>query len=67
MHSFPITKVAKSRLQEVDFNNLPFGKTFSDHMFVADYLDGEWTNMGIVPVEKLSIHPGNCTLQGIQK
>lgn len=62
MHNFPITKVTKSRLDEIDFDNLPFGKTFSDHMFVADYIDGEWTNMGIVPVADLSIHPGNCTL-----
>ena len=62
MHNFPISKVSKSKLSQVDFNNLPFGKTFSDHMFVADFKDGEWTNMAIVPVADLSIHPGNCTL-----
>lgn len=62
MHTFPISKVSKSKLSEVDFDNLPFGKTFSDHMFVADFKNGEWTNMGIVPVADLSIHPGNCTL-----
>lgn len=62
MHNFPITRVAKSKLESIDFDNLPFGKTFSDHMFVADYVDGEWTDMGIVPVADLSIHPGNCTL-----
>ena len=62
MHNFPVTKVAKSRLEGIDFDNLPFGKTFSDHMFVADYKDGQWTDMGIVPVADLSIHPGNCTL-----
>ena len=62
MENYPITRVAKSKISEIDFDNLAFGKTFSDHMFTADYIDGQWTNMGIVPVSDLSIHPGNCTL-----
>ena len=28
-----ITKVEKSKIESVDFNDLPFGKFFSDHMF----------------------------------
>ena len=44
------TKTIHSRLHETDFNHLPFGKTFSDHMFVADYEDGEWKNFEIVPL-----------------
>ena len=32
-----IEKVAKSRLSEVDFSKLNFGKIFSDHMFICDY------------------------------
>ena len=39
-----ITKTNHSRLNETDFSNLQFGRTFSDHMFVADYIDGEWKN-----------------------
>lgn len=62
MKNYPVSRVAKSKLTEIDFDNLAFGKTFSDHMFTADYIDGEWTNMQIVPVADLSIHPGNCTL-----
>ena len=30
-----------SRLPSLDFNNIPFGKTFSDHMFTVDYADGK--------------------------
>jgi len=52
-----ITKVAKSRLAETDFNNLPFGRTFSDHMFVADYADGEWKNFQIVPYGDIALSP----------
>ena len=38
----PVTRVKRSRLAEMDFNNLPFGKYFTDHMLEADYADGEW-------------------------
>ena len=52
-----ITKTAASRLSETDFNNLPFGKFFSDHMFVADYENGEWGNFQIVPYGPISVSP----------
>jgi len=35
-----ITKSEKSRISEVDFNNLAFGSVFTDHMFFCDYVDG---------------------------
>ena len=59
MNDLKITKVSISAVSNVDFDNIPFGKVFTDHMYVADYIDGEWTNMEIVPLENLSIHPGN--------
>ncbi len=52
-----ITKSSNSRLPNVDFDNLPFGRTFSDHMFVADYKDGKWGNYKIVPFGKMEMHP----------
>lgn len=58
-YSFKITKTDQSSLSKVDFNNIPFGKTFSDHMFVADYIHGEWTNFEIRPVAPIPTHPGN--------
>lgn len=54
-----ITKAAESALSKLDFDNIPFGKVFSDHMFVADYKDGEWTNLQIMPVGYIPVHPGN--------
>ncbi|MEM6963909.1 MAG: branched-chain amino acid aminotransferase [Bacteroidota bacterium] len=56
------TKVSKSRLPEIDFDKIPFGRTFSDHMFSADYVDGEWTNFQIVPFSNLSLSPVNLAL-----
>lgn len=57
-----ITKTPHSRLEETDFNNLPFGRTFSDHMFVADYEDGEWKNFQIVPYGDISVSPAISAL-----
>ena len=57
-----IKKVAKSNLQNIDFSNITFGKVYSDHMFVADYRDGEWTGFSIIPYGNMSISPGTCAL-----
>lgn len=58
-YKFKITKVAQSGVANLDFENIPFGKIFSDHMFVADFIDGQWTNFEIKPVEPIPTHPGN--------
>ena len=54
-----ILKTAKSRIEEVDFNNIAFGKVYSDHLFVADFLDGEWKNFKIEPYDYLKISPAS--------
>lgn len=46
-----------SKLPFVDFNNIKFGKQFSDHMFTADYKNGEWTNLKISPYEPITLSP----------
>jgi branched-chain amino acid aminotransferase len=57
-----VTLTENSGLGEVDFSDIPFGRVFSDHMFMADYIDGEWKNLEIKPVAKLSIHPAMMAL-----
>jgi branched-chain amino acid aminotransferase len=54
--------VAKSRIDSIDFDNLMFGRSFADHNFIADYRDGEWTDLRVVPFENLSMSPANMTL-----
>ncbi|MTB52847.1 branched-chain amino acid aminotransferase [Lewinella sp. W8] len=56
------TKVQQSKLDTVDFSNLPFGKIFSDHMFVSDYKDGQWTDDRIVPFGHFTMHPASMVL-----
>jgi branched-chain amino acid aminotransferase len=54
-----ITKTGHSGLANLDFTHLPFGKHYTDHMFVADYVGGEWTNLEIKPIALIPTHPGN--------
>lgn len=60
--AIPVQKIAKSKIHETDFSNLVFGKTIADHMFVADYKDGEWTDLRIEPYGPLDLHPANAAL-----
>jgi len=46
-----------SRINTVDFNNLDFGRVFSDHMFVCDYEDGKWQTPKIIPYQNFSLDP----------
>jgi len=50
-------KAKRSRLSETDLNHLPFGKVYSDHMFVADFDGNEWKNARIVPFAKMEVSP----------
>lgn len=55
-------KVAQSRLSQIDFANLPFGKVYSDHMFIADYRQKDWSNLRIVPYGYMPISPATPAL-----
>lgn len=61
-----IEKTPSSKLSAIDFDNLAFGRTFSDHMFIADFKDGEWQDLRISPLQNLSISPANATLHYAQ-
>ena len=57
-----IEKTQNSKLNKVDFNNIPFGKIYSDHMFLAEYDDGEWHDLKIVPFQDLLLSPASSVL-----
>lgn len=68
-----INKTKASRLNDVDFENIQFGRVFSDHMFVADYANGEWQNFEILPFQNLdynpafnSLHYGQSVFEGMK-
>jgi len=52
-----IVKVQHSKINEVDFDNLSFGKTFTDHMLICDFKDGKWKIPKIVPYQPITLDP----------
>jgi len=61
-YSIRVEPTQNSRLSQVDFDNLKFGKILSDHMLVANYDDGEWKDVSIVPYGDISISPSMSAL-----
>lgn len=68
-----ITRAPGSKLSEVPIEKMMFGKNFSDHMFVADYIDGHWTNLEVKPYQPVmispacsAIHYGQSIFEGIK-
>lgn len=57
-----IQKTSQSRVNELDESNIPFGQLYSDHMFIADYKDGEWQDLRIEPYRNISVSPANSAL-----
>ena len=51
-------ELVENRKAKPDFNNLGFGKYFTDHMFIMDYNEGMgWHDARIVPYQNLSLDP----------
>jgi branched-chain amino acid aminotransferase len=68
-----ITKVEHSKLNDINLENIPFGKYFTDHMLEVDYEDGEWKNAEIKPYQPLlldpslaALHYGQAIFEGIK-
>jgi branched-chain amino acid aminotransferase len=57
-----VTKVERSKLNEMTLENIPFGKYFTDHMLEADYENGEWKNVEIKPYQPLLLEPSLAAL-----
>ena len=52
-----VKKIAHSRVKEVNFDQLEFGKYISDHMLSCDYAAKAWSAPVIVPFSNLSLSP----------
>lgn len=61
-YSIDITKAKESRVDTLDFDNIPLGTTFTDHMFICDYENGTWVNPRIVPMGLIPTHPAAMAL-----
>ncbi len=47
----------KSKIDNVDFENLQFGKIFTDHLFVCKYSNNSWNDGEIMPYKDFLISP----------
>jgi len=57
-----ITRVERSKLNEMSLENIPFGRYYTDHMLEADYENGEWKNIEIKPYQPLLLEPSTAAL-----
>ncbi len=57
-----VKKTDHSKVNEVDFDALEFGKYVADHMLICDYTEGEWQQPMIVPFANLSLNPATLAL-----
>lgn len=68
-----IEKTKNSRVTNYDVNDVPFGKCFSDHMFIAEYADGKWQKASISPYQDMpmsyamsALHYGQAIFEGMK-
>ncbi len=68
-----VTKIERTKLNDINLENLPFGKYFADHMLEADYEGGDWKNVEIKPYQPLllspslaALHYGQAIFEGIK-
>ena len=57
-----ITENSNPRLASTEFKDIAFGKIFTDHMFMADFEDGEWKNLQILPYGPIPMSPAISAL-----
>lgn len=71
--NFNITKIERSKLNDINLENIPFGKYFTDYMLEVDFENGEWKTPEIKPYQPLliqpslaAIHYGQSIFEGIK-
>lgn len=73
IYDIKVSKTTHSKLPEFSWDNLVFGKYFTDHMLVADYENGHWSKVEIMPYQDLpfspamaALHYGQAIFEGIK-
>jgi len=61
-YNLTIKETQSSRISSLDFNNIPFGQIYSDHMLIANFVDGKWEDPEIKPFEDMKFSPAMSAL-----
>jgi branched-chain amino acid aminotransferase len=71
--SMKIELTQHSRIKDIDFTNLPFGRYMSDHMLVCHFKNGAWQEPEIRPYGQLefgyslhALHYGQAAFEGMK-
>ena len=56
-NNITVNLAGTSKIDSVDFENITFGNTFTDHMLICDYKQGVWEKPVIKPYEPFLIDP----------
>ena len=57
-----VTRTQNPKIGSVDWDKLPFGRVFSDHMLIMNYSDGGWGTPEIKEFGALSMHPATSAI-----
>ncbi|WCM42998.1 branched-chain amino acid aminotransferase [Flavobacterium sp. CBA20B-1] len=57
LNNLQLTKVAVSKIDTFDFENVKFGAKFTDHMLTCAYKNGEWGALEIKPYAPITLDP----------
>ena len=57
-----IEKIKESKIKDLDFNDIPLGRTFTDHMFVCVFENEAWQVPKIIPMGLIPTHPAAMAL-----
>jgi len=57
-----VEQINSSRISEVNFENIQFGKVYSDHQFTVSFDGDQWGNPVIDPYKPLQISPASPAL-----
>lgn len=71
--NFNITKIERSKLNDINLENIPFGKYMTDYMLEVDYENGKWQTPEIKPYQPMlmapslaAIHYGQSIFEGVK-
>jgi len=58
-YTIKVNKAETSKIDSVNFDDLPFGSIFTDHMLYSDYKDGAWGDPVIMPYAPMPMDPSS--------
>lgn len=62
LEDISVLKSTSTRISKELVEQNEFGAVISDHMFIADYYNGDWHNAKVIPYADLSLNPATLAL-----